>query len=238
MQKYEETSGRTTHGRPFCWMSWLLVIFIHWNRQFCSLLYKTWTESSKAMWFSQHISYLRSHPPRNARSHRWCLLECFEILCSSQRCSEADSIRPRDTFCSGKNQLEKGTTEWDEHRVARFLTEKQCEFIMNVPKTSHIGNVRERQIRKVRNGMSTVLALAAGRLNDVTLRTFLCKSMAIVNSHTLTGDTIDKARSIEPLTPNHFVHMKISTPLPPPGKFLKEYFYATKRWWRDQYFVE
>ena len=127
-------------------------------------------------------------------------------------------------------QLEKGTTEWDEHRVARFLTEKQCEFIMNVPKTSHIGNVRERQIRKVRNGMSTVLALAAGRLNDVTLRTFLCKSMAIVKSHTLTGDTIDKARSIEPLTPNHFVHMKISTPLPPPGKFLKEYFYATKRW--------
>ena len=78
--------------------------------------------------------------------------------------------------------------------------------------------------------MSTVLALAAGILDDAMLRLFLYKAMAIVNSHPLTVDTIDEPRSIEPLTPNHFVHMKISTQLPPTGKFVKEYFYATKRW--------
>ena len=121
-------------------------------------------------------------------------------------------------------------TELDEDRVVRFLTEKKLDFLLNVPKTSHMGSVWERQIRTIRSVMSTVLALAAGRLDDAMLRSFLYKAMAIVNSHTLTVDTIDKPRGIEPLTSNNFTHMKISTQLQPPGKFVKEYFYATKRW--------
>ena len=34
-------------------------------------------------------------------------------------------------------------TELDEHIVARFLTEKS-NFLMNVPKTNQMSNVRER----------------------------------------------------------------------------------------------
>ena len=63
-------------------------------------------------------------------------------------------------------------TELDEHTVAMFLTEKP-NFLMNVPKTNQMSNVRERQIRKVTSVMSTVLALAAGRLDDAMLRLFL-----------------------------------------------------------------
>lgn len=78
----------------------------------------------------------------------------------------------------------------------------------------------------------------AGRLNDAMLRTFLYEAMAIVNSRPLTVDTINDPRSIEPLTPNHLIHMKTSTPLPPPGKFVKEDLYARKRWRRVQYLAE
>ena len=147
-----------------------------------------------------------------------------------QWCSEAYTVRPGNKFCARKNQLAKGIIELDEDRVVRFLTEKKLDFLMNVPKTSHMGSVCERQIRTIRRVMSTVLALAAGRLDDAMLRSFLYKAMAIVNSHPLTVDTIDKPRGIEHLTSNNFIHMKISMQLPPPGKFVKEYFYVTKRW--------
>ena len=129
-------------------------------------------------------------------------------------------------------------TELDEDRVARFMAEKQCDFVMNVPEASHRGSVWERQIRTVRSVMSTVLASAAGRLDDAMLRTFLYEAMVIVNSCALTVDTINDPRSIEQLTPNHLIHMKTSTPLPPPGKFVKEDLYARKRWRRVQYLAE
>ena len=76
-------------------------------------------------------------------------------------------------FVGGKNQLEKGVIELDENRVARFLAEKQCDFIMNVAKASHVSGVWERQISTIRSVMSIVLASAAGRLDDAMLRTFL-----------------------------------------------------------------
>lgn len=162
-------------------------------------------------------------------------LRCFIALRGAVRQIRSDQ---GTNVVRGKNQLEKGMTELDEDRVARFLVEKQCDFVMNVPEASHRGGVWERQIRTVKSVMSTVLASAAGRLNDAMLRTFLYEAMAIVNSRPLTVDTINDPRSIEPLTPNHLIHMKTSTPLPPPGKFVKEDLYARKRWRRVQYLAE
>lgn len=62
--------------------------------------------------------------------------------------------------------------------------------------------------------------------------------MAIVNSRPLTVDGINDPNSLEPLTPNHLVMMKSDVALPPPGKFVKQDVYATKRWRRVQYLIE
>ena len=88
-------------------------------------------------------------------------------------------------FVGGKNQLEKRVIELDENRVAGFLAEEQCDFIMYIPEVSHMGGVCEHQIRTVRSVVSTILASAVGRLDDAMLRTFLYKAMAIVNSRHL-----------------------------------------------------
>jgi len=83
--------------------------------------------------------------------------------------------------------------------------------------------------------MSSVLAQAAGRLDDLSLRTMFYEAMSIVNSRPLTVQTINDPKSVEPLTPNHLLTMKETVPLPPPGRFIREDLYARKRWRRVQY---
>lgn len=51
-------------------------------------------------------------------------------------------------------------------------------------------------------------------------------------------NSISDPSSLEPLTPNHLITMKDSVPLPPPGRFIQEDLYATKRWRRVQYLSE
>ncbi len=62
--------------------------------------------------------------------------------------------------------------------------------------------------------------------------------MAIVNSRPLTVDNLNNPDSLEPLTPNHLLHLKSGTTLPPPGAFPKEDLYGAKRWRRVQFLTE
>ncbi|KAA8577371.1 hypothetical protein FQN60_010598 [Etheostoma spectabile] len=77
-----------------------------------------------------------------------------------------------------------------------------------------------------------------GRLDDASLRTLLYEAMAVVNSRPLTVDGINDPLALEPITPNHLIMMKSKVALPPPGVFVKEDLYATKRWRRVQYLIE
>lgn len=141
-------------------------------------------------------------------------------------------------FVGAKNELQRSLKELDKDRIATYLARKQCDFLMNVPEASHMGGVWERQIRTVRSVMSSVLTQATGRLDDTSLRTFFYEAMSIVNNRPLTTDTINDPKSVEPLTPNHFLTMKTSVPLPPPGNFVEEDLYGRKRWRRVQYLIE
>lgn len=62
--------------------------------------------------------------------------------------------------------------------------------------------------------------------------------VTIVNSCPLTVDRINDPHALEPLTPNHLIMMKTKVALSPPGMFLKEDLYATKRWRTVQYLIE
>lgn len=120
----------------------------------------------------------------------------------------------------------------DKERICSFLAEKQCEFVFNAPSASHTGGVWERQIRTVRSILNAIILLCPGRLDDSSLRTVFYEAMSIVNCRQLTISEIDNPDSLEPLTPNHILTGKTSSPLPPPGEFLKEDMYIRKRWRR------
>lgn len=135
-------------------------------------------------------------------------------------------------FVGARNEMERALKEVNKERVAAYLADKQCDFLMNAPDSSHVGGIWEWQIRTVRSVLGSVLAHSAGRLDDASLRTFFYEAMSIVNNRPLTVDSISDPTSLEPLTPNHLLTMKSSVPLPPPGRFVKEDLYAKKRWRR------
>lgn len=141
-------------------------------------------------------------------------------------------------FVGAKNEFKAALHELDTQRLSTYKSQKQCDFVLNAPHSSHAGGVWECQIRMVRSVLTTTLSLAHGRLNDASLRTLFYEAMAIVNSRPLTVDNLNNPDSLEPLTPNHLLHMKSSTTLPPPGAFPKEDLYGTKRWRRVQFLTE
>ena len=126
----------------------------------------------------------------------------------------------------------------DHERIRQELLKYNCdwiEFKMNVPHSSHMGGVWERQIRTVRNVLSVLLTEHGKQLDDESLRTFMIEAEAIVNGRPLTVDTLNNSEIVEPLTPNMLLTMKSKVVLPPPGNFEREDLYARKRWRRVQY---
>lgn len=59
--------------------------------------------------------------------------------------------------------------------------------------------------------------------------------MAIVNSRPLSVECINDPVGPEPLTPNHFLTMKLAVISAPSGEFVEEDLYLQKRWRRVQY---
>ncbi|KAJ8345841.1 hypothetical protein SKAU_G00300340 [Synaphobranchus kaupii] len=153
-------------------------------------------------------------------------LRCFIAIRGAVRQIKSDQ---GSNFIGAKNELKETLKEVDAERLVSFLSEKQCDFCMNAPHSSHVGSVWERQIRTVRSILKSTIDLSSGRLDDASLRAFLYEAMAIVNSRPLTTDNLNDPNSLDPLTPNHLLTMKSIRALPPPGAFVREDMYARKR---------
>lgn len=162
-------------------------------------------------------------------------LRCFIAIRGNVRQIQCDQ---GTNFVGAQNEFKAALNELDTQRLSIYLSQKQCDFVMNAPHSSHTGGVWERQIKTVRSILNTTLSLAHGRLNDASLRTLFYEAMAIVNSRPLTVDNLNNPDSLEPLTPNHLLHMKTNTALPPPGSFTREDLYGKKRWRRVQFLAE
>ena len=141
-------------------------------------------------------------------------------------------------FVGAKNELKAALQELDAERIKTFLSQRQCNFLMNPPQSSHAGGVWERQIRTIRSILTSIIEDSQGRLDSASLRTFLYESMSIVNSRPLTVDNLNDASSPVPLTPNQLLTMKGRVALPPPGEFVREDVFARKRWRRVQFLAE
>lgn len=162
-------------------------------------------------------------------------LRCFISLRGAVRQLHCDQ---GSNFVGARNEFREALKQCDNKLLEIFLSERQCEFVFNAPSASQAGGVWERQIRTVRNVLNATFAQCPGRLDDASLRTLFYEAMAIFNSRPLTVDGINDPHGLEPLTPNHLIMMKSKVALPPPGIFVKEDLYATKRWRRVQYLIE
>ena len=135
-------------------------------------------------------------------------------------------------FVGARRELMAALNEMDHEQIKSSLFKEHWDWItfkINVPSASHMGGVWERQIRTVRNVLSSLLQHNAEQLDDEFLRTLMCEAEAIVNSRWSHPD------SSEPLTPSHLLTMKSGVLLSPPGKFEPADMYARKRWRRVQH---
>lgn len=116
-----------------------------------------------------------------------------------------------------------------------FLTNHDCKFVTNVPASSHMGGVWERQIRTIRSVLTGILYQVSGRMDFASLRIFLYEPMAIVKSRPLTVENINDAYGPVPIMPNQLLTMRSKITTQPPGKFERRDVYARKRWRRVQH---
>ena len=135
-------------------------------------------------------------------------------------------------------ELWEALAEFDQDLIAAELLKNNCDWItfrMNVPSASHVGGLWECHIQTVGSVMSGILQKNGAQLDDESLRTFLCKCEAIVNSRPLTVNTLSDPDSTDPLTPNHLVTIKSKVILLPQGVFQSPDLYSRKPWRRVQH---
>ena len=141
-------------------------------------------------------------------------------------------------FVGAENELKEAVAELDHEKIRGFLQTEGADWIewkRNLPSASHMGGVWERQIRSVRNILSSLMKTHGHMLNDESFRTLIVEAEAIVNSRPLTVDTISDPDSPNPLSPMNILTLKPKVTRGPPGVFQKEDVYCRKRWRRVQH---
>ena len=164
-------------------------------------------------------------------------LETDSFKCALRRfiCRKGPIRRLRSdqgaNFVSAKKELKNALQELDKNKITKELHQHEYDWIkfrMHVPSAMHKGGIWERQIRSVRNVLSALLLAIGLQLNGEALRTFLCEAEAIVSSRPLTVESLNDPLSLNSITPNHLLTLKIKVVLPPPGTFLEADRYSTE----------
>ena len=141
-------------------------------------------------------------------------------------------------FKGAANELQAGIAQLDKEVITSKALQLGCQFMFNPPLGSHMGGVWERQIRTARCVLAGLLSNSGGRLDTSSLRTLMYEVAGIINSRPLTVDSLASADDPVPLSPNHLLTMKGGAIFPPPGKFVKEDVYLSKRWRKVQFLAD
>ena len=94
------------------------------------------------------------------------------------------------------------------------------------PGASHMGGVWECKIRSARAILEGLLKTHSHSMNDELLRTLMVEVELIINSRSLTVETISDSKSEIPLSRNNLLTMKMSVGLSSPGEFSKPDAYS------------
>ena len=136
--------------------------------------------------------------------------------------------------------MKKAIKEMDEEKTNEFLLRNNVDWMgwsFNTPTASHMGGVWERQIRSCRSILSSLLRNHGLSLNDESFRTVLTEAETIVNSRTLSVETINDRDSLAPLSPSLLMTAKSKVVMAPPGRFTSADLYSRRRWRRVQHLV-
>jgi hypothetical protein len=134
-------------------------------------------------------------------------------------------------FRGAERELKIAISEWNEKQIHDAMLQRNIDWSFNAPAASHHGGVWERQIRSLRKILNSTISQQ--RLDDESLSTVMCEVEAIMNGRPLTLAS-DHPDDLDPLTPNHLLHLKTEVTLPP-GLFDKNDCYSKKRWRQVQY---
>ena len=137
-------------------------------------------------------------------------------------------------FVGASHEFKKAFKEMDFKSIESKAADLQCEFKFNIPSSSHMGGIWERQIKSIRSVLSGILDQYPCRLDSSSLRTFLYEAMAVVNSRPICVLNVNDPM-IEPLTPNMLLTHKSKVILPPPGEFVETDVYSRRRWRNVQF---
>ena len=103
--------------------------------------------------------------------------------------------------CAAGRELQEALEEMNHEHIRNQLLKRECgciNFKMNKPGSSHMVGVWERQIRSVSAILSSLLSSNPTRLDDESLRTFMCEAETIINSRPLTVDQLTDPDSPAP----------------------------------------
>lgn len=137
-------------------------------------------------------------------------------------------------FVGTHRELGEAMKELDHNKIQNELLKKGVTWSFNPPSGAHHGGVWERLIRLVKKILYSVLKEQV--LDDEALQTALCEVEAIMNDRPITTVTNDP-NDLEPLTPNHLLHLK-AKPVLPPGLFQRSDLYSRRRWKQVQYITD
>eukprot|EP00063_Salmo_salar_P064092 XP_014038927.1 PREDICTED: uncharacterized protein LOC106592141 [Salmo salar] len=137
-------------------------------------------------------------------------------------------------FVGTHRELGEALKELDHNKIQNELLKEGVTWSFNPPSGAHHGGVWERLIRLVKKILYSVLKEQV--LDDEALQTALCEVEAIMNDRPITTVTNDP-NDLEPLTPNHLLHLK-AKPVLPPGLFQRSDLYSRRRWKQVQYITD
>ena len=125
-------------------------------------------------------------------------------------------------FIGAEAELKKAIEEMDDQEIKAELLKENIDWIKNPACASNFGGVWERQIRSIRSVMNGLIREHGSRLDEESLKTFLCEAEYTINNRPLTVETRNDPLSAPPLSPSMLLTGKTRLVLHPPGEFKRE----------------
>ena len=97
-----------------------------------------------------------------------------------------------------ERELAKSMKQMNHNKIQRFMLNQNLDWTMwkrNPPLASHMGGIRERQIRYARSIVSSLLRTHSRSLDEESLNNLFTEVKTIINSRPLVVETISDANS-------------------------------------------
>ena len=135
-------------------------------------------------------------------------------------------------------ELSRAFQEMDHIKIDNFFKKNGDEWMIwkiNLPLSSSMGGVWERQIRSARAILNFLMKTHGSSLTDESLQTLLVEVEAIINSRPLTTDVLSDVTRLAPHNPVKLLTMKSKVVMLPPGYITSPDRYCRKHCKRVQH---